>query len=361
MIQDINTQTDVIQRLSAARFVVHFWQNLSILGTDGAMFHLNTKALDVDGDNLDKETGKSGGLAYIKRMRLVPVTTTERAIINNREGFAASNMFVGSIGADGQPVGMGSNMSGATKTNVRAETNYPEAKLADMMYTFGKYGLVAIRSLTAHDAESHIRCQKIFKAVMSGLSDRTKLEDIPEYFGEESPYLIEKKPARFPLGTAIQRVEAAYLDSIEIDGETVKLNDEEHALAERLIAELTPSVMAAHTAALDPEANGILSQTREGLQSGQKRSYDKCDQWLMSQFPSYPMDTTLEKANQQLLKALDGGGQDQAVQTPEGFVPIEDFYKMQEAFELRLAAIEEQAKAAAANGQQSQEPATPAV
>lgn len=341
MISDINNQQQAIQQLSQARFVVHFWQNLSILGADGPLFHLDTRALDVDGDHLvDGEKGKvSGGVAFLKRMRLIPVTSTQRAVINNLEGFSISNVYVGSVDANGQPR-MGSGMAGRTKTNVRGEWHYPAEKIADMQNTFGRYGLVGV-SFEAFDAAGHAKCQKVFTAVMAGCPDSTLLEDIPEYFGETSPYLPMDKPkARFPF-TARQAVDKAIADGT--------LKDDEIAMAERLLVELPPAAMQAHRAALDPEASGILPGTKAGIEAGQKRGYDRCDQWLMSQFPSYPMDTELDKSQRQLLRALD-----REVQTPEGFVSADELnaiiQKNNEEWERRLQDVAQQAAAAAVAG-----------
>lgn len=341
MINDINNQQQAIQQLSQARFVVHFWQNLSILGADGPLFHLDTRALDVDGDHLvDGENGKvSGGVAFLKRMRLIPVTSTQRAVINNLEGFSISNVYVGSVDANGQPR-MGSGMSGRTKTNVRGEWHYPAEKVADMQNTFGRYGLVGV-SFEAFDAAGHAKAQKVFTAVMAGCPDSTLLEDIPEYFGDTSPYLPMDKPkARFPF-TARQAVDKAIVDGT--------LVGDEIAMAERLLVELPPAAMQAHRAALDPEASGILPGTKAGIEAGQKRGYDRCDQWLMSQFPSYPMDTELDKSQRQLLRALD-----REVQTPEGFVSADELQAALEAnnaeWERRLQEVAQQAAAAAVAG-----------
>lgn len=347
MISDINNQQQAIQQLSQARFVVHFWQNLSILGADGPLFHLDTRALDVDGDHLvDGENGKvSGGVAFLKRMRLIPVTSTQRAVINNLEGFSISNVYVGSVDANGQPR-MGSGMSGRTKTNVRGEWHYPAEKIADMQNTFGRYGLVGV-SFEAFDAAGHAKCQKVFTAVMAGCPDSTLLEDIPEYFGETSPYLPMDKPrAKFATRPGLPSPAQQAVDKAIADGTLV---GDEIAMAERLLVELPPAAMQAHRAALDPEASGILPGTKAGIEAGQKRGYDRCDQWLMSQFPSYPMDTELDKSQRQLLRALD-----REVQTPEGFVSADELQAALEAnnaeWEKRLQEVAQQAAAAAVAG-----------
>lgn len=312
---DNQAANNEIGRLTQTRFVFHSWQNMPILGPDGVLFYLDTKSIDVDRDSEYTDIDGNvhlAGLPYLKRLRMIPVTTTQKPIIDNKAGFAVSNVFLGSIGNDGQPSGIGSNMSGSMKTNVKGEWVYPDAKVSDMVYTFGKFGLVGVQSLWASDENSQKRCLDISRVVTSGLSDRTLLEDIPEYFDPDyvSDYFPDKRRARFPK-TAEAIIELAADTGVEINGHIVKLTTEEYAKALRLKGEMLASVIAAHNAALDPESTGILPQSREGRQSKQKASWDKCDQWLMGQFPSYPMDTELEKSQAQLMRALGDGGSGQ--------------------------------------------------
>lgn len=340
-----------VHRLVETRFVFHAWDHIKILGADGADFHLDTKALDVDMDN-PSGNGTSSGIGYLKRLRLIPVTSTQKPVINNKEGFAVSNVAVGTIGADGQ-AGLGSGLSGSGKTNVSAAWHYAQEKITDMVYTFGRYGLVTLKALAAFDTNELNRCKTIFRVVTAGLSDKTLLEDMPEYFGDISPYLLDKKRANFPM-TADDCIAAAAEGVLELDGRPIKLNEIDLNAAISVAADLKGSILGAHYAALDLDGNGILAKTREGIQTQQKRGYDKADMWLMNQFPSFPMDTELEKSNKQLLKAI--GNESREDDVPAGLVPVADFeaalktqneqfeaqLKAQnEAFEQRLAALEQ--------------------
>jgi hypothetical protein len=346
MFENNNIQDSQIAALSRKLFVVHFWQNLSTFGADGSLFNLDTKILDVDGENPVRVTPDgpvtSGGVGFLKRLRLLPVSATQRPLISNVVGFSASNAFLGSMDANAKPAGLGSMMGTTSKTNVRVEWSYPEEKIQAMAYTFGKYGLTGIQCLSANNAEQYLASQKIFNAVMAGIvseegRNQTLLEDMPEYFGERvSMYLAKKKPARFPF-TAPQIVERATdPEGCSINGQVVRLSPEEAQVATALIAELIPSVNQTHVAALDVGSNGILAQTRKGLQNKQKLELDDCDQWLMAQFPSFPMDTQLEKSNAQLIRAIQetDGRNDGA--PPEGFVSREEYEAvLEENSELR--------------------------
>jgi hypothetical protein len=344
------TASNEIGRLTQVLFVFHSWLNLSILGPDGTLFGLDTKMLDVDRASF--KDGQVGGIGYLQRLRLLPISTTQRPLINNSAGFAVTNVYTGPVSSDGQPKGIGVGLGSSMKTNVKAEWTYPDTKVQDMIYTFGKYGLVGVHSMVAtSDPKSMRRCQDIARLILSGFDERaTPLEDLPEYFDPTfiSPYLHDKRRARFARTAEDIIEEASSKDGIAFDGSRFHLSEVERGSALLLAEEMLASAVQAHIAALDTEANGILPSTREQMQSKTKRAYDKCDQWLMSQFPSFPMDTELEKSNKQILRALDGGTQQPAEPfVPEGFVPVEQFNEMQERMTRLEAAMTASAGAGA--------------
>lgn len=334
-----------INRLTEILFVVHAWMNLPILGADGPLFHLDTRALDVDGESAYEANGEKhiAGLLFLKRLRLLPVTPTQRGEINNDTGFSISNVFLGQVETDGQ-TGIGSNMSGAMKSNVKLDWVYPGQKVMDMSHTFGRYGLVHVPHLKANTEAEYEACQRIFDTVMSGMPADMILEDMPEYFGGESLYLLDKAPVRFKK-TAEQVIEES------------DLSDGEKQLARNIVPVLLQMVQGAHMAALDPEAAGILPQSRDAREKGQKSGYDKCDRWLMSQFPSYPMDTELEKSNSQLIRAIEAtAGGSEPVRNLESIEDLEDRLEAERVrnneLERRLNAIEAASAATAGAAQE---------
>lgn len=338
-----NTITSAINQLTNMRFIFHAWKDLPILDNDGVMCNLDTRMLDVD-FKPTKDNPISSGTANLKRLRLLPVNSTQKPIISNHTGFSVSNVVVGSANNAGQ-YGYGAGMMGASrKTNVNKEWVSPEEKIVDLSYTFGKYGLIAIQSLSAQNEEQLKSANKVFAVVMSGLPDSTLLEDIPEYFEDLTVfgYLPEKPKSR--LTQTAQSIVEESGKGVEVDGKTVKLNTLEYNQALALIEELKASVMQAVIHAVDVESGGILPTTQQSIESKQKYGYDALDKWLMGQFPSYPMDSTLEKSNKQILRALDAtGGNGEVV---ESGVPMELYLeekRRNDNLSERLAALEAKA------------------
>lgn len=308
-------QQQQISQLTDIGYVFHAWLPLSVIGNDGAILGLDTRFWNP---------AEPFGSTHLPRLRLVPINAIQRPVIDNKQGFAAVNMFVGEQGADGQPKGFGSGMAGATKTNVKPEWIYPHQLLSDLVFTFNRWGLIALNNLRAQSAEEFERHQLIFDIVMSGLPKNTLLEDIPEYFGGVSAYLPLKRAAHFER-TPFGQIEKAAAGGVQIygaDAKPAQISDREKIIAEQMVEQFAAAVAQSHTAALDAEMDGVLAKTREGRQNGQKTSYDKCDQWLMKEFPSFPMDTELEKSNAQILKALSVGSEQDSAPQQSG-VPVE--------------------------------------
>ena len=328
--QPVSANQQRVLQLTAVSFVFHPWANLNIIVPDGVMCQIDTKRLDVDNEN------KGGGIGHLKRMRLLPLPTTTRPLINNLTGFSASNVMIGGQSVidntKGQP-GLGYGLSGGGKRNVMAQDSPPEEKINDLTAAFGKYGLVGINSLYARDAATERRAQEIFAVVTDGLDDRTLLEDVPEFFGIDNFALPDKRPrglaksfgdeefapARWnveaacsPKGLSIAPRPINIGDPLEAEGyatiiigkSPIKLTETEKLIALNLIGELISSFQLAEAAAIGA-ADAILPMTREGRETGQKKSFDGQDRWLMAQYPSFPMGTEIEKANSQLMRALD--------------------------------------------------------
>ena len=240
-------------------------------------------------------------------------------------------------------------MMGASKRNVKPEWVYPDQKVADMIYAFGKYGLIKVQSLFATSPEQEQKCQDIFNAVMSGLefSPRgqisTLLEDMPEYFSEfgvTSPYLPGKRPYVFrdeenKPTNAFKQLEKAIAKGVTIKGKQIKLSEFDYEKAEMLVREIEQSVLQAHASAIDINSSGILPTTKKAITDKQKKGYDACDGWFMNQFPSFSMDSELEKSQKQLMRVLDGEVGSQPVYA-EPMIPLSEYTKLAE----RIAVLE---------------------
>jgi hypothetical protein len=81
-----------------------------------------------------------------------------------------------------------------------------------------------------------------------------------------------------------------------------------------LLSEIRQSVSLAEEAALSPSV-GILPKTKEGLNitanrgTGGKTHLDALDEWLLKQYPSFEMDTDVERARAAMQNAIESSGQ----------------------------------------------------
>jgi hypothetical protein len=84
--------------------------------------------------------------------------------------------------------------------------------------------------------------------------------------------------------------------------------------AMQLLSEIRQSVSLAEEAALSPSV-GILPKTKEGLNitanrgTGGKTHLDALDEWLLKQYPSFEMDTDVERARAAMQNAIESSGQ----------------------------------------------------
>lgn len=353
-----------VQQLMTVNFVFHAWQNLPIIVPDGVMCQIDTKRIDVDNEN------KGGGLGYLKRMRLIPLPNTTKPVINNHTGFSASQNMIGTqadLNAQGQ-AGLGLGLAGGGRVNVSPVDSTPNEKLSDLTATYGVYGLIGVGSLNAQSPAQEKRAQEIFAVVTNGLTDTSLMEDLPEYFGDFSPFIAtdrqmqkvgrtadgEIKDARYFVewaageGLEITPREINIGDPNSSDGyKTVMIGGEnpiqfsavDYTAALELIEEIKISVAMAHMSAIGDAPNSVLPKSRDSKATGAKKSYDALDRYLMGQFPSFEMDTEIEKANRQLLRAIDNSGGEQTATGVPYEVWLEEKRRNDELAE-RMAALE---------------------
>ena len=310
-----------IEALNQTRFVFHAFQDLPIIGPNGVMFNL-------DAVRLDRRTGREKvGVTHLKRLQLLPVTATLKPKINNKEGFSVSDMFVGALDGKSAPIGFGSGMQNNKRTNVEGVWDYPAAKIADMIYSYGRYSLIASNSVYASSPEEEAKVYTLEKILFSGIPADALLEDLPEYFVRDrnqfyyNEFIPEKQP--FPFKTKAYKVLDEALDKGFI-------NSEYHAKGLILISEIHSSIVQAHVAALDPAQSGVLPTSKTEVASRKKSQFDKSDSWFMRQFPSYPMDTEIEKANKQFVRALNQSGEESSA-PDQSAVDFYELYKAEQA------------------------------
>ncbi len=197
------------------------------------------------------------------------------------------------------------------------ELQYPSASATMLLNAYGKestsgIGMVILDSLTAVSPEEKVEAKILFKAVMETPIER----DAPEGAG----IILEALP-KFLAGDAHRLLERAIGHGVNISGDPdnpqiVKLTKRASAKGEKMIGEIEGSVGQATAAGLV-----ILSQTKEDLikaRAGQKdvkMVTDKRDNLLLAQFPSFRLDTDVDRAvsaTAPLVDALNsrGGGDD---------------------------------------------------
>lgn len=213
-----------------------------------------------------------------------------------------------------------------------------------LLQIHGAVGAVKLASLGANDFKQIAAKLLIYEIVMQGWNSQGILEDLPEYFGVRSPLLHEKFDAVKGNGrdnsfyaTAEEMLEKAAQDGVvlkSVYSEIFKfepklqkytesacvLNQKEVAIGKQLIEELRTAALKMHDYAVGAE--GILPKTKEHLENVRrgptygKQKYDELDRYLMLHFPSFPMDTEIEKSEknqrrgmQAMMKSNSGGNQ----------------------------------------------------
>lgn len=312
-----------IAALGQTRFVFHAFQDLPIIGPNGVMFNLDSLRLDR------REGREKVGVTHLKRLQLLPITATQKPVINNKDGFSVSNVFVGALDGNQSPIGFGSGMQNGKRTNVEGKWDYPAAKIADMLYVYGRYGLIAANSVYANSPEEEKTVYQLESVLLSGIPAHATLEDLPEYFvtADDEIYYNEFIPDKkqFAFKRKAHQVLADAFDAKRISFDLFNKGM-------ILIREMQSSIIQAHVAALDPAQSGVLPNSKTAVAKKEKAQYDKCDSWFMNQFPSYPMDTEIEKMNKQFVRALDSaGGAEQSSAADQSAIDFYELYKAEQA------------------------------
>lgn len=198
----------------------------------------------------------------------------------------------------------------------------------------GAVGVSRLDSLAASDFKQIGNRLLIYEIVMQGWNKQGLLEDLPEYFGARSPHLPYKYDAVPGTGrensftmTAEEVLQIAATEGVilkklygkellKFDPKIEKfltqecvLNAREVEIGKQLIVELRNSALKMHEYAVGAE--GVLPKTKEHLESVKrgptfgKQKYDDLDRYLMLHFPSYPMDTEIEKSERNQRRGME--------------------------------------------------------
>lgn len=159
------------------------------------------------------------------------------------------------------------------------------ASYIDLLQRYGSFGLVLLESLACNLNQAQ-RTSDVFELIMKPFHDNGGvLEDLPAYFGEESPVAEQFEGTTVRVRTNAKDVlrKLALYDNIKA---------EEHDKFIEALPLLADSAIKSHRAALHSQ-NGVLSQSIREINKGNKAQFDDVDTFLKRQFPGYNSDSLL--------------------------------------------------------------------
>lgn len=249
------------------------------------------------------------GVQYVvlERMCLIPLKTWKTPDIQPRLGGFA----VGAITSGG------AFPSGAVGSRVTQKLQFPSQSAKNLLTVYGKdsstnIGFTVFRSLGGDTDLLKLESLILFRSVMETRLEKDgprgidmTLEALPRFLAGEAPKLLKE----------------VIVNGFDINGDMFKLSKGCQHKGELMIEDIVNSVAAATRRALD-ENSGILPHTKQDLIAAAKGlrdvkvSEDRLDSWLLTQFPSYSLDTDVERAtraNRSVTDAIRESGQDNAL------------------------------------------------
>jgi hypothetical protein len=276
---DLRETVRRVESVKTVRFAFHPWLPMPNFGSDGFRFNIPYPTLE--------------------RLSLIPLAVFDYPRIVARPAGA----FALSIATLTEAVpAMGS------QSKVETLMQMPSTSMRDLYTAFSKFGMVELQSLVAHDEAELSRSYILFNAVMGAAQDNSEieagrrpsdlvLEEFPHWLAQDAPRALR-----------------AGLKRVVIRGRQYKLTEDQLPAGEKLITEISGSVARAEAAALNP-SDGILPRTKELLNitankgQGGKTHLDRQDVWLLEQYPSFKMDTDVERAQKAMQEAIVAGNQ----------------------------------------------------
>lgn len=254
-------------------------------------------------------SGFTFGIQHVvlKRMDLVPLKAWKTPIIQPR----ASGFTVGSITLGGV------FPSGAVGSKVEQQWQFPSESARQLLGSYGRgsvndIGMVILDSLSADSDLDKLRSLMTFHAVM-----RTPVD-------EGGPVAVDLPMEYLPAflkNDANKLLQRLVLHGMVVRGEEVRLAKGGQKRGELMIAGIAESINAATRRATD-EGTGILPQTKRQLIGASKGLKDVkvlpdlLDTFLLEQFPSYSLDTDVERAtraNRSVTDAIQASGKESAL------------------------------------------------
>jgi hypothetical protein len=275
-IPDLSSTIRRVESVNTVKFIFHPWIPIENLGPDGFAFNVH--------------------YARLERLKLIPIPVFDYArVINQSHGFSLMSAIVGDIGA----------IPSRGQNRIETLMQMPTTSIEALRIAHGKRGLVELESLIANDEQDLRYSFGLFNSLFreaDGEADLDRgqrpegllLENFPGWLDHDAPRLVEtlaKEIAGF---------------------------DTERAF--KLLSEIRHSIALAEEAALSPSI-GILPRTKEGLNitanrgTGGKTHLDAVDEWLLKQYPSFEMDTDVERARLAMQTAIEAGNAGQQTVT----------------------------------------------
>lgn len=242
----------------------------------------------------------------LKRMELIPLKTWKVPDIKPRTSPFALGIT---------PTG-GVFPAGSVGSTIEHVLQFPLTSARLLTEHFGNagannIGVVELSSLMAVEDRDKFEAVLLYEAVMkTPLEDGDLsgvdvcLEDLPKFLASHAPKLLER--------VATNGIRGYKLAQWRGRGEV-------------MIEHLRQAVAAATKFALDP-TQGVLPKTKQSLIAASKGINDskaipdKLDQWLLGQFPSFSLDTDVERAaraNAGVTEAIRASGAQNAQSTAE--------------------------------------------
>ncbi len=298
---DLRETVRQVESIKSVRFAFHPWLPIPNFGSDGFRFNIPYPVLE--------------------RLQLIPLAVFPYPRITPR----ANGQFALGMATLTEAVpAMGS------QSKVETLMQMPATSMRDLYTAYSRFGMVELTSLLSQDEEELSESFILFHAVM-GLArtndDGSELqEDLEagrrsvnytlEHLLKPSPDLMDPRASSSLswLDNGAHLALRASLKGVTIKGQRYAIAQSQIARGEKLIEEIKQSVYRAHQAALNP-SDGILPRTKELLNitankgQGGKTHLDNQDSWLLSEYPSFRMDTDVERAQKAMQGAIEAGNQ----------------------------------------------------
>jgi hypothetical protein len=272
VIPDLSSTIKRVESVNTVKFIFHPWIPIENLGPDGFAFNVH--------------------YARLERLKLIPIPVFDYArIINKTSSFSLMSAILGEIGA----------IPGRGQVHIETLMQMPTTSIEALGTAHGRHGLIELKSMESHDEGGLRHSFGIFDAVFREAKNPAEVEEgyrPPGLLLEQFPRWLDDGAPRLLGGLSKETVETGLL----------------------LISELRQSLRLAEEAALSPSI-GILPRTKELLNitanrgTGGKTHLDAVDEWLLKQYPSFEMDTDVERARHAMQTAIEAGNAGQQVTT----------------------------------------------